>query len=258
MESFVRLDASSDEAASADEGEERRVRDAPKDVHDVHDHHRPQPTHTQDTTAKPYDGPSIELRLHEEVIDLVDAFRPTTRERALRTAAAANLTAIVRTLWKAARVHTFGSFDTGVFLPSSDVDLVVLNAGGASKPQQVAGLRQIEWALREKNVGHSLDLISKAKVPIVKYIDVETGVPVDGAFTRAVSGIWGSRSRASSRSTGTPSSWNLMTGTNAEGTGWRLETSRPSRSCSRRTISDCRICHALKNRKHMDARAPSS
>ncbi len=174
MESFVQLDASSDDAASDDEDDDTsQLRTA----FGNDDQHQPSNHHAATTPA--YDGPSIELRLHEEVLDLVDAFRPTNRERALRAAAVANLAAVVRTLWKAARVHTFGSFDTGVFLPSSDVDLVVMNAGGASKPHQVAGLRQIEWALREKNVGHSLELISKAKVPIVKYIDVETGVPVD-------------------------------------------------------------------------------
>ena len=72
-----------------------------------------------------------------EINDLLKFLQPTTDEVALRNVAICNLTEAIQTLWPNAKVHLFGSFDTGLFLPNSDIDLVVHleEAGGSSSSQ---------------------------------------------------------------------------------------------------------------------------
>lgn len=54
---------------------------------------------------------------------------PTEAETAERSAATARVTAVIQAIWPEAVVQVFGSFATGLFLPTSDMDLVVTDSG---------------------------------------------------------------------------------------------------------------------------------
>lgn len=80
-------------------------------------------------------------------------------------------------------VRAFGSYDTGLHLPSSDVDLVILGTGYTDRQEQPKALNKFAEALRGANWKHrQLEVVGKAKVPIVKFVDEETGVAVDICF----------------------------------------------------------------------------
>lgn len=85
---------------------------------------------------------------------------------------------VVKDLWPAADVQIFGSFSTGLYLPTSDIDLVVF--GKWERPP----LQQLEQALRKHNVAEpgSIKVLDKATVPIIKLTDLETEVKVDISF----------------------------------------------------------------------------
>ena len=127
-----------------------------------------------------YGGDSVLLTLHEDVIDFWQAFQPTQQEAEARAELLVRIRVLVEDLWPGAEVKPFGSYATGLYLPSSDVDIVVFGMGLETKPSRVAGLEQLaqrleaaEWRVSE------LEVIGKAKVPIVKFIDVSSGVHVD-------------------------------------------------------------------------------
>lgn len=66
-------------------------------------------------------------RLHEEIVQFAEYTTAIVDEMAVDIEATIeNVRQSVKQLWKDAIVETFGSYSTGFWLPSSDVDLVIL------------------------------------------------------------------------------------------------------------------------------------
>ncbi|KAM5157769.1 terminal nucleotidyltransferase 4A isoform 2-T2 [Mantella aurantiaca] len=122
-------------------------------------------------------GPGIK-GLHEEIIDFYDFISPRAEEAAMRTEVVNRIQMVVKDLWPSAEVHIFGSFSTGLYLPTSDIDLVVFGKWDHLP------LQQLEQALRKQNIAEpqSLKVLDKAMVPIIKLMDQETDVKVDISF----------------------------------------------------------------------------
>ncbi|XP_068431659.1 terminal nucleotidyltransferase 4A isoform X5 [Clinocottus analis] len=118
------------------------------------------------------------LGLHEEVMDLYNFMSPRPEEAAMRKEVVNRIEMIIKELWPTADVQIFGSFSTGLYLPTSDIDLVVF--GKWERPP----LQELEQALRKHNVAEpfSIKVLDKATVPIIKLTDQETEVKVDISF----------------------------------------------------------------------------
>ncbi|XP_015709855.1 terminal nucleotidyltransferase 4A isoform X5 [Coturnix japonica] len=116
--------------------------------------------------------------LHEEIIDFYDFMSPRPEEAAMRREVVKRIETVIKDLWPAADVQIFGSFSTGLYLPTSDIDLVVF--GKWERPP----LQLLEQALRKHNVAepYSIKVLDKATVPIIKLTDQETEVKVDISF----------------------------------------------------------------------------
>ena len=63
-------------------------------------------------------------RLHEEIEDFYEYIKPTKMEHQMRQEVVNRVKDIVRQLWPQAQCEVFGSFCTGLYLPTSDIDLV--------------------------------------------------------------------------------------------------------------------------------------
>ena len=76
-------------------------------------------------------------------------------------------------------MKAFGSFATRLYLPISDIDLVVI--GGAEGEE---ALRALAEELRAKNIADEkqIEVIAHARIPIVKLTDKQTGLKVDICF----------------------------------------------------------------------------
>ncbi|CAH1390633.1 unnamed protein product [Nezara viridula] len=74
---------------------------------------------------KCYDSRPI-MALHEEINDFYNYMSPTPQEHAARKAVIRNIEAVIIELWPSARVQVIGSFRTGLYLPSSDINLLVI------------------------------------------------------------------------------------------------------------------------------------
>ncbi|XP_077405352.1 terminal nucleotidyltransferase 4A [Vanacampus margaritifer] len=118
------------------------------------------------------------LGLHEELMDFYNFMSPRPEEAAMRKEVVTRIERIIKELWPNADVQIFGSFSTGLYLPTSDIDLVVF--GKWERPP----LQELEQALRKHNVAepYSIKVLDKATVPIIKLTDQETEVKVDISF----------------------------------------------------------------------------
>uniref|UniRef100_A0A3Q2P0N1 Terminal nucleotidyltransferase 4A n=1 Tax=Fundulus heteroclitus TaxID=8078 RepID=A0A3Q2P0N1_FUNHE len=116
--------------------------------------------------------------LHEEIMDFFSFMSPRPEEEAMRRDVVNRIESVIKELWPTARVEIFGSFSTGLYLPTSDIDLVV--SGKWDHPP----LQDLEKALKKHNVAgnYPIKVLDKATVPIIKLTDHETRVKVDISF----------------------------------------------------------------------------
>ncbi|XP_069460868.1 terminal nucleotidyltransferase 4B isoform X2 [Ambystoma mexicanum] len=118
------------------------------------------------------------LGLHEEIIDFYKYMSPRPEEAKMRHEVVKRIEQVVNELWPNAEVKIFGSFKTGLYLPTSDIDLVVFGRW------ETLPLWTLEEALKKHKVAdeNSVKVLDKATVPIIKLTDSFTEVKVDISF----------------------------------------------------------------------------
>jgi DNA polymerase sigma len=136
----------------------------------------------------------IILRLHQEILDFCQWIAPQQREFDVRWRVFERIKAAVETLYadfgRMVRVDYFGSFRTAIFLPTSDIDVVVStpmpprtsrrHSPDAPPMRELADLLKSLRICREDNV----QILDKAAVPIIKIVDRETDIKVDISFNQ--------------------------------------------------------------------------
>lgn len=118
------------------------------------------------------------IGLHEEITDFYRYISPRPEEEKMRLEVVDRIKGVIHDLWPSAEVQVFGSFSTGLYLPTSDIDLVVFGKW------DTLPLWTLEEALRKRNVAdeNSIKVLDKATVPIIKLTDSFTEVKVDISF----------------------------------------------------------------------------
>lgn len=119
------------------------------------------------------------LQLHKEILDFCDFLSPTPDEEASRNAAIERVSDVVKFIWPNCRVEVFGSFKTGLYLPSSDIDVVIIGSN-IRTPQ--LGLQALSRALSQKAIAKKIQVIGKARVPIIKFVEKKSNVSFDISF----------------------------------------------------------------------------
>ncbi|XP_046537985.1 terminal nucleotidyltransferase 4B [Equus quagga] len=116
--------------------------------------------------------------LHEEISDFYEYMSPRPEEEKMRMEVVNRIESVIKGLWPSADVQIFGSFKTGLYLPTSDIDLVVFGKW------ENLPLWTLEEALRKHKVADedSVKVLDKATVPIIKLTDSFTEVKVDISF----------------------------------------------------------------------------
>lgn len=119
------------------------------------------------------------LQLHKEIVDFCDFLSPTPEEQASRNEAIKSVFGVIKYIWPSCNVEVFGSFRTGLYLPTSDIDVVILDSG-IRTPQ--LGLQALSRALSQKGIAKNMQVIAKARVPIVKFVEKKSDVAFDISF----------------------------------------------------------------------------
>ena len=137
------------------------------------------------------------VRLHNEIIDLYNYLSPTQKDRQDRDKAIEKYSIVyiyiyiysvrdvVSKVWPEAKVLVFGSYATGLFLPTSDIDLGVMTPPGTKVKNGTTSLiYSLKAALVRENTAeeHHIECITGAKVPILRMREKETGTPIDISF----------------------------------------------------------------------------
>lgn len=115
--------------------------------------------------------------LHQEISDFFEYLQPTLEERMLRYDLVERLRKTISGRWRQADVRFFGSFATELSLPTSDIDVVVLNV----EPIQ-SNLWITRSLINRNNFASQVNVVAHAKVPLVKFTDEKSGYDVDISF----------------------------------------------------------------------------
>ncbi|KAA8526835.1 hypothetical protein F0562_008936 [Nyssa sinensis] len=119
------------------------------------------------------------LQLHKEILDFCDFLSPTSEEQASRNTAVESVFNVIRYIWPNCEVEVFGSFKTGLYLPTSDIDVVIMGSD-IRTPQM--GLLALSRALSQRGIAKKIQVIAKARVPIIKFVEKRSGVAFDISF----------------------------------------------------------------------------
>ena len=126
------------------------------------------------------------FRLHQEICDFYEFIKPQPYEARIREDLIGRLQAIFSKLFPGSVVKAFGSYAQGIYLPTSDMDLVLFSERYNKTRQSGAFQKNILWSIRSRLAQHKIirresdaSVIPSAKVPIIKFVDVHTGLNVD-------------------------------------------------------------------------------
>ncbi|XP_043702202.1 terminal nucleotidyltransferase 4B [Telopea speciosissima] len=122
---------------------------------------------------------SAMLQLHKEIVDFCSFLSPTPEEQASRAKAVECVSEVIKYIWPHCRVEVFGSFRTGLYLPTSDIDVVIMESK-VNSPQ--IGLKALSRALSQRGIAKKIQVIGKARVPIVKFVERTSGISFDISF----------------------------------------------------------------------------
>lgn len=118
-------------------------------------------------------------RLHLEIEEFAKCSAPSSRDLRAVEAAVESVRREAAALWPESRTYLFGSQASGLSLPSSDLDIVILNASTSvlsaahgfsseAKLQVTARLKKLLKRLRTANVITAGLVIGRARIPIIK------------------------------------------------------------------------------------------
>lgn len=117
-----------------------------------------------------------------EMKDFVGYISPSSHEIHSRNKVVNRLKKCIKTFWPDTEAHVFGSCATDLYLPGSDIDMVVVSTSG--NYEERSKLYQLSSHLRSQQLARNMEVISKAKVPIIKFVDPESGIHIDISFER--------------------------------------------------------------------------
>ncbi|GJJ12300.1 hypothetical protein Clacol_006541 [Clathrus columnatus] len=116
--------------------------------------------------------------LHKEVRVFVNYISPTFEEHEVRGMIITSITRAIRSSWPDARVSPFGSYETKLYLPLGDIDLVIESRAMENHDKRRI-LYSLAHVLRKANITSNVQVIAKAKVPIVKFVTLHGRFSVD-------------------------------------------------------------------------------
>lgn len=115
-------------------------------------------------------------RLHHEIAAFACWCELTPYEVRRRQEILARVHFIAKAIWPECEMVPFGSFVTGLCLPEGDMDICICNVPVAKPAEAVQILAK---ALKRSRFTRQITPITKARIPIVKYVDAAYGISVD-------------------------------------------------------------------------------
>jgi non-canonical poly(A) RNA polymerase PAPD5/7 len=139
--------------------------------------------------ANKLQGHRAEQWLHNEILDFYNYVKPRDFEHQVREDLIKRIESAVRRQFPDLNVRAFGSFASGLYLPTADMDLVAcssrfLNGGFANPQPSKSWMYRFANCLKKAGVAieSSVTIIANSRVPLVKFVEKVTGLRVDVSF----------------------------------------------------------------------------
>ncbi|KAF9886023.1 hypothetical protein FE257_012079 [Aspergillus nanangensis] len=127
--------------------------------------------------------------LHNEILSLYHWVKPVGFEQIVRSDLISRLQTAFQSRYYGVQLRAFGSFASGLYLPTADIDLVLLSTNFVRNGVRTFGERKgqiyaFSAFLRQLDIAApgSIETIAHARVPILKFVDKMTGLKVDLSF----------------------------------------------------------------------------
>lgn len=121
--------------------------------------------------------------LTKEIKDFVAYLSPSEAEIRARNEVVQRMQSLVSAMWPDATVNVFGSYATDMYLPGSDIDMVITSPSGRLVSKTF--LYQLSSKLRSTpGFAEKVTTIGKARVPIIKFVDRQSKIHIDISFER--------------------------------------------------------------------------
>ncbi|CAB4253550.1 similar to Saccharomyces cerevisiae YOL115W PAP2 Non-canonical poly(A) polymerase, involved in nuclear RNA degradation as a component of the TRAMP complex [Maudiozyma barnettii] len=117
-----------------------------------------------------------------EMKDFISYISPSRQEIETRNKTIQKLRKVVRRVWPDSTLHVFGSYATDLYLPGSDIDCVITSKTGNKEHRSY--LYELARYLKSNGIGKQIEVIAKARVPIIKFVDVGSDLHIDVSFER--------------------------------------------------------------------------
>ncbi|EJS41828.1 trf4p [Saccharomyces arboricola H-6] len=117
-----------------------------------------------------------------EIKDFVAYISPSREEIEVRNQTISMIREAVKQLWPDADLHVFGSYSTDLYLPGSDIDCVITSELGGKESRN--NLFSLASHLKKKNLATEIEVVAKARVPIIKFVEPNSGIHIDVSFER--------------------------------------------------------------------------
>ncbi|TFK56932.1 Nucleotidyltransferase [Heliocybe sulcata] len=111
-----------------------------------------------------------EQKLHDEIVAFVKWLEPTDQEIVARELVFGCIERIIHKRFGRCEVELFGSVPQGLCFPDSDLDIVVLSKQFTKGQKLTKTLRSLRTALLRRGISRGVEVIAKARVPIVKML----------------------------------------------------------------------------------------
>ncbi|KAH8116996.1 hypothetical protein DFH11DRAFT_1578575 [Phellopilus nigrolimitatus] len=121
---------------------------------------------------------NVAQMLHAEVEAFLYYISPSPVEHEVREMIVQLISSSIKKTYPDASILPFGSFETKLYLPSGDIDLVV-QSDSIAYSDRVSSLRSLANIVRRTGITDKVTVIAKAKVPIIKFVTTYGRFSVD-------------------------------------------------------------------------------
>ncbi|KAF9484589.1 Nucleotidyltransferase [Pholiota conissans] len=126
---------------------------------------------------------STPLSLHDEISSFMAYMEPTTAEKHMREDLVNRFTKLIVSFKMDATVRPVGSYVTGLYLPTSDIDMVLTFESDYSHFRTHFGtkydLEKVMHKIRVSGFASKVEDVLRASVPLVRITDRITGIEID-------------------------------------------------------------------------------
>ncbi|KAH3681053.1 hypothetical protein WICPIJ_007967 [Wickerhamomyces pijperi] len=120
--------------------------------------------------------------LNLEIQDFIAYISPSKDEIETRNRVVRTLKEAIQDFWRDCEVHVFGSYATDLYLPGSDIDMVVVSPDRSYDSRNY--LYSLSTFLKREGLAIKVEVIAKAKVPIIKFTEPSSNIHIDVSFER--------------------------------------------------------------------------